>query len=378
MKIAIWWNIPCKSIVPVARELADLPNVDVTFISQSDLSESRKKLGWELPSFGNAEYEVLSDDNFQKEVELFMKDNYDIHIFNGVYLFPKIRYALDLARKQNIKFGVISEAYHNPYKGFKRVLKTIFTRTITPFRVFPRIKNAQFILGASGNNEIPFLNLGWKKEQFFPFGYFPENEGLNTIDKINNEVAQILCTGYITKNKGQSLLIRALNEIKQLGIPFYCNITGFGPDEEDVKKLVKYFNLEENINFTGVLSDEDLNSIKLKADLLVAPGYEEPWGIRINEALLANTPVIVSDKIGACELIYASEAGRVFKSGNLDSLVHSLKNILQKEELLKSRQKAKLFADNVTPKSAAQYLYNVILYSTNNTDVKPFPAWLKK
>jgi tRNA-dihydrouridine synthase len=79
------------------------------------MSESRKKLGWEMPEFGNAEYVVLPENNWKKEVRNYVIGNYDIHIFNGVYLFPKIRYAIKLAGNYNIPYGVITEAYHNPY-----------------------------------------------------------------------------------------------------------------------------------------------------------------------------------------------------------------------------------------------------------------------
>jgi len=378
MKIAIWWNIPCKSIVPVARELANIENTEVSFISQSDLSESRKKLGWELPDFGRAKYIILPDNNWEYDVEKLVLDDYDIHIFNGVYFFPKIRYALDFTRKSKISFGVISEAYHNPYQGYKRILKTIFTRVITPFRVFPRIKKAKFILSASGKNIYPFLSLGWREDQFFPFGYFPENAGLVVNEKTDNTIPNILCTGLITKNKGQHLLLQALSELKKENIEFKCIITGFGPEEENIKKLANDLDLDDCVDFVGVVSDSELNEIKGKTDLLVAPGLEEPWGIRINEALLAHTPVIVSDKIGASELILTSRAGRVFKSGNKGSLVQALTEQLIAEELKKSKEKAKKISVHITPHAAAIYLYEVIQYTLKNSTKKPYPIWLSK
>jgi glycosyltransferase involved in cell wall biosynthesis len=378
MKIAIWWNIPCKSIVPIARELANIQNTEVTFISQSGLSESRKKLGWRLPDFGKAEYLVLTEDNWDEEVERLLLHNYDIHIFNGVYIFPKVRYALDFARKNDIPFGVISEAYHNPYIGYKKILKIVFTRVITPFRVFPRIVKAKFVLSASGNNMQPFLNLGWREEQFFPFGYFPENTDLKIGDKKRNSTPNLLCTGYITKNKGHHILLHALSKLKMDGIAFKCTITGFGPEEKNVKQLVRNLNLNEYVNIVGVVSDSQLNEIKAKTDLLIAPGLEEPWGIRVNESLLAHTPVVVSDKIGASELILTSGAGRVFKSGSVDSLVQELTEQLAKNELIKAKKNAKEFSSSITPNTAAKYLYDVVLFSLQNIEKRPYPNWLAK
>jgi len=378
MKIAIWWNIPCKSIVPVARELANIQNTEVTFISQSDLSESRKKLGWELPEFGGANYTILPESGWREDVEKLVLGDYDLHIFNGVYLFPKLRFALDRARKLDIPFGVITEAYHNPYRCSKRVLKSLYTRLITPFRVLPRIKKAKFVLSASGNNIRPFLNLGWRKDQFFPFGYFPENAGLVISKMTRNSRPNLLCSGLIIKNKGQHLLLQALSALKERHIEFNCTITGFGSEEENIKKLAHDLNIDDCVDFVGVVSDSKLNVLKKKADLLIAPGLEEPWGIRVNESLLAHTPVIVSDKIGASELILTSGAGRVFKSGNVDSLIQVLTEQLAIDELKKAKKNAKEFSSSITPNAAARYLYDVILYSLQNIDKRPYPNWLAK
>lgn len=376
MKIAIWWNIPCKSIVPVARELANIGDNEVYFISQSDLSENRKKLGWELPDFGDAKYIVLKEYKWKESIEKLLDDTFDIHIFNGVYYFKKIRYALDKARKKEIPFGVISEAYHNPYQGIKYYLKNAFTRTITPLRVFPRIKKALFVMGASGNNYKPFKHLGWAEEQFFPFGYFPENGNIEKKEKLFFNIPRLLCTGYITTNKGQHLLVKALAFLSNENIPYNCTITGFGPEEENIKNLAKELGIINNINFTGVVSEKEMNIIKENTDLLVAPGIEEPWGIRINESLLAHTPVIVSDKIGACELIKKSSAGCLFKSGDLSSLKDALSIQLQPKVLQKSTENATDFAENISPKSAAHYLNDVIKFKLNKITEKPFPKWL--
>lgn len=376
MKISIWWNIPCKSIVPVARELANIKGIDVTFISQTGLSQSRRDLGWGEPVFGNAEYVILPELNWKNSVRKLVLDKHDIHIFNGVYFFPKIRYALDFARKNNCPYGVISEAPHNPYSGYKRILKKIFTSVVTPFRVSPRVNNAKFLLGASGSDFQPFLNLGWKKSQFFPYGYFPDNSNLKPKQLMNNEIPHLLCTGIISKNKGQHILLKALAILKSAHIAFYCTITGYGPEEKTIRQLANDLNIDDCVDFAGVISDSELNEIKQKVDLLIAPGLEEPWGIRINEALLANTPVIVSDKIGACELIRTSGAGRLFESGNVNSLVAELKVQLEHDALDVSKARAREFSVKITPLSAASYLLSVVEYTLYNVGERPYPIWL--
>jgi len=378
MKIAIWWNIPCKSIVPVARELSEMPGVDVTFISESDLSSSRKNLGWDMPEFGDLEYRVLPLVNWREDVKKQMYSDYDLHIFNGVYYFRKLRFALDTARKLNRTFGVISEAYHNPYTGIKRVLKKVYSRVVTPFRVLPRVRKAKFLLSASGDIREPFINLGWRSDQIYPFGYFPENNGLEFLRDTKSSEPNLLCTGLINKNKGQHLLVHALSNLVKDNIEFRCTITGTGPEELRLRDRVNQMGLGDYITFTGVVSDAELNRIKARADLFIAPGLEEPWGIRVNEALLCGTPAITSDGIGASELVRYSGAGRVFKKGSVDSLTVQLRQILNGEELNCCKSKAIDFSRKITPKAAAYYLMSVVNYTVNDMGPKPIPIWISE
>lgn len=376
MKIVIWWNIPCKSIVPVARELSNMDGVHVTFISESGLSEERLNLGWELPNFGNLEHLVLSEKDWRGDVTRLICRDYDLHIFNGVYYFKKLRFALDSAIKLNRNYGVISEAYHNPYRGYKRLLKMLFTRIVTPLRVFPRVRDAKFLLSASGDVTGPFINLGWRREQIFPFGYFPENSGQESAQPTLDGEINLLCTGLITKNKGQHLLVEALLLLAKENMEFKCTITGTGPEEPYLRERVHQLDLDVRVTFTGVVSDLELNSIKARSDVLVAPGLEEPWGIRVNEALLCGTPVIASDGVGASELIRSSGAGRVFTSGSVDSLANALRQMLKKGELEAGKKKAKAFSEKITPEVAANYLLSVIKYTVDGEGRKPKPTWL--
>lgn len=377
IKIAIWWGIPCKSIIPVCRELAEIPNVKVNFYSINDLSESRKKLGWVVPSLGKMDFKIIDKNDWKEEIIDILSKDFDIHIFNSVYFYKKIRYAVDESIKLGLRIGIISEAPHNPYFGIKRILKNLFTNYITPFRVRRRVRNINFLLSASGNEIIKFTKLGWDENKIYPFGYFPAAEILNS--KINsNSMFNLLCTGYLTRNKGHALMIKALRLVKNNGINFNCLITGYGEEQEKLVKLIKDLNLEKEVKLLGVVEESKLNEIKQSTDLFIAPGYEEPWAIRVNEALLAGIPVILSDKIGAAELIKASGAGMVFKSGDINSLSEKINNFLSDPNLLeRAKEKALLYREKIEPKTAAKYLYDVVIFSIGKSDQRPgLPPWL--
>lgn len=377
IKIAIWWAIPCKSILPVCRELANFNDVEVSFIAQNDLSENRKKLGWQIPEIGKIKYSLLSENLWKNEVDSFLIKDFHIHIFNGIYLYKKLRTALDKAIDMGLNIGIISEAPHNPYNGLLRPLKSFYTNLITPYRVKSRASKCKFVLSASGNEVKKFIKLGWKQDQIFPFGYFPDSKLLET-EKIFHEPYNLLSTGYLTKNKGHKLLIKALAEVKKVGIKFNCIITGYGPEYNKLIRLTEKLALQNEINFVGTVPDEELDKLKQETHLFIAPGYEEPWGIRINEAILAGIPVISSDKIGACELIKIGDTGTTFSSGNYKDLAGKIIELLSNVNLLKQKHINSMnYRKIILPNAAANYMLDVIKGSLFNSSPKlRLPPWL--
>lgn len=100
--------------------------------------------------------------------------------------------------------------------------------------------------------------------------------------------------------------------------------------------------------------------------------------IRINEALLAATPVILSNKIGASELVLASGVGQVFESGNVASLVNALLEQLDPVTLTQSKTNERLFSEHITPHSDVEYFIEVIQYVLYHKGEKPYPTWFQK
>ncbi len=104
--------------------------------------------------------------------------------------------------------------------------------------------------------------LGWPEERIYPFGYFSEQSETGTTDAVSltgmPQVARLLCTGYLTRNKGHHVLLSALKALKERRIPFSCNITGYGPEEMNLRAMAKDLGLSDNVSFRGVLPTAEL------------------------------------------------------------------------------------------------------------------------
>jgi glycosyltransferase involved in cell wall biosynthesis len=85
------------------------------------------------------------------------------------------------------------------------------------------------------------------------------------------------------------------------------------------------------------------------ADLFCLPskGPGETWGLAVNEAMAAGTPVLVSNKVGcAADLVIPNLTGDIFDSENLSDITQKLGH------LLKDRSRLKVLGGNAKGKIA--------------------------
>lgn len=76
----------------------------------------------------------------------------------------------------------------------------------------------------------------------------------------------------------------------------------------------------DGITFVGPVTQEELAAEMRRADCLVLPSRNDSYGMVVAEALAAGLPVVVSDMVGAAELVVPDENGWVVPAGDADAL----------------------------------------------------------
>jgi len=382
-RIAVWWIFPCKAISGVFRELAEMGfTIDVVFLNA--MSADRVKLGWWMPDFGRATVRYLPQVGPERDEFLnqFPFADYDLHLVNGFYVNRESDIIVERLKGMKIALGVLTEAPFNGFFGLKRVMKYLYLALVVPFRGRKLASYALFVCCLSGAGAVSFRWLRWfgfRKDRIFPFGYFSEEPGEMRTDASEVGTPPLLvCTGYLTRNKGQLLLLQALLKLRTRGVEFRCVITGFGPERERLQAFIDRYQLSGSVQLVGVVAADELNRIQAEADIFVAPGYEEPWAIRINEALQSGCPVVLSDRIGAAELVRASGGGMTFRSGNVDRLTEALFELLTQSEKLKAMKKKVIeYRPRLHPREPARYLSDIIFYVIDGATRPCMPVWLR-
>jgi glycosyltransferase involved in cell wall biosynthesis len=133
----------------------------------------------------------------------------------------------------------------------------------------------------------------------------------------------------IAPRKGQDVLVRALNRIRDL--PWTCTCVGSLEREPDfareVLALTRAAGLEDRIRFAGEMDSSALGTLYDRASLFVLPSHYEGYGMAITEALARGLGV-VSTTGGAIPETVPADAGILVPPGDDAALADALAELL--------------------------------------------------
>ena len=161
----------------------------------------------------------------------------------------------------------------------------------------------------------------------------------------------ILFVGRIVPIKGIDKLLMAMTYLENREKIKLVVIGGDQHCDEEVKRLkalTKRLNIDDSVNFLGLVEQEELPYFYSAADLCVFPSYYESFGLVALESLACGTPVVAT-KVGGIEgVIREGETGYVVKDNAPDRLADKI-------TLMLSVSKAKAEAISSIRASVIQY-----------------------
>ncbi len=113
----------------------------------------------------------------------------------------------------------------------------------------------------------------------------------------------VLYTGRLTYQKGIEYLLNAFKLASIYDKNLMLVICGSGDMENWVIEESAKLKISDKVIFTGFLRGNDLKAIYKLADLYVMPSRFEPFGLVALEALVHQTPVIISKNSGVAEVL---------------------------------------------------------------------------
>ena len=159
----------------------------------------------------------------------------------------------------------------------------------------------------------------------------PSSEIADFRDRLNLPEQFVLHVGTIQPRKSLPTLIKALAKLERPEIELVL-VGGRGWAFEEVYDLVEELDLEDQVRFTGYVSDEDLPLWYNAATLLVFPSVYEGFGLPVAEAMACGTPVIAAETSAIPES--AGEAAMLFNAQDANGLSNHMATVLDDPRLM--------------------------------------------
>lgn len=313
-RITIWAQSICRSTMALYREVKRRAEARVIVREDMEGKEARQ-FREAMGQCVNGYEDVVDyrwDGREDSGLELLDNSSIGIQVFSGYQRSEAIRKLIRKAKARGDKVVISDEAPCERCVGMKALLKRIYYYLILPPKLRPTIGAADMMMCSSGRLGIDRLRrLGWRDEQIVPFGYASERLGSGEVETRTRKTSaplKILHLGDNDKRRGTDILQRAVEKLERAGLEVELKMTG--------AKLPMSELLQELKN----------------ADVMVACGRCEPWGMRVNDALLEGCPVIVSDGMGVEMAVERYGCGAVVPRGDSQALAMALKRCAQDDE----------------------------------------------
>ena len=131
---------------------------------------------------------------------------------------------------------------------------------------------------------------------------------------------RILFAGQLTLRKGLHYLLGALERVGSPDWTLDC----YGPLSDETTMDFERYAGDTPVHRHGPLPQSELAQAMARSTLLVLPSAEEAFGLVVAQALQVGIPCLVSDRVGAKDLIVEGENGSIVPFGDRDALAAAL------------------------------------------------------
>lgn len=137
-----------------------------------------------------------------------------------------------------------------------------------------------------------------------------EDLHMHTVMQDPNQI-HLVSTGVFFPYRNYETLVRLVKYLRDTGHP--CTLDIVGSTELDhgytakIQNMVKQFKLSDCIKIWGQVDEDTYQQIYRQADIFLFLNLNQSWGLAVFEAMSQGLPVLVSNSVGAIELLHHDE-----------------------------------------------------------------------
>ena len=327
-----------------------------------------------VPSLTLTKNDNLAFPNLSKKLKNGLNE-FKPNIIHCQTVSPMTEYALNYGKKNNIP---VLMTVHTKFKtAYERSIKSKAIVNFLIKKLVNRLQRAQNVCVVSCDMIPELKSYGYnggatvvRNGSMYQKSLASDKKIKELKEKFNIKDENILLyVGYMTKYKNLEFTFNALKELKDKKEKFKMIFVGGGPDYNYFVGLAKKLELEDNVVFTGAITDDVvLSSIYKMADLFLFPSIFDNDPLVIVESAINEVPAITIEKTGASERIENGISGFVCEN-NLEKFTKTISDALKDKQKLQNMGK---MASKLIPKTweqtASEYLkiYEKMIANKNN------------
>jgi phosphatidyl-myo-inositol dimannoside synthase len=159
----------------------------------------------------------------------------------------------------------------------------------------------------------------------------------------SDEQKRLLTVARLDLHKGHDRVLEALAILKSQGITPRYTIVGQGDEEDRLRKMSQILGLENQVEFTGFISGNQLPHIYNSCDVYVMASREIPgrldliegFGISFLEASASGLPVVAGDSGGVSDAVQHGKTGILVDPNNPEDIASAIKRLLTDKDLVR-------------------------------------------
>jgi glycosyltransferase involved in cell wall biosynthesis len=152
-------------------------------------------------------------------------------------------------------------------------------------------------------------------------------------DIARSEVLKLVCTRRLEPVFDHQTIIRALALLKKKQVSFQMTFVGDGTLYEELKQQVKNAELNDSVNFTGRVDNDNLPEILGRHDVYLSASMWDGASLSLLEAMAAGLFPIVSDINANSAWIENNADGLLHRVGDADDLANKILQLRDRPEL---------------------------------------------
>lgn len=277
----------------------------------------------------------LYSKEWTKKLRLINKEyNFDVIHIHGVWTYPQYK-AAQFSIDNKIPFILSCHGMYEPWLWKKGTIKKKVYFNYIVKNVF---KKANYIHAITSNEKKNLINL-FKKENVIEIPNLITDCKKTVLKKQKGE-KYILYLGRLDQKKGIDILIEAFSKVNNKGVKL--KIAGkINEYKSNLDDLIERLKIGNQVEFLGLISGDEKQTLICNAHILVAPSHSEVIGMVNLEAAILKTPVITTYQTGLSHE-WSKNGGRLINP-NLKELIITLDKILQWDEEKRNKSGEQLY-----------------------------------